>query len=126
MIRFESYGGSKLDEIGPDDLFCYIRPLQGHPEASSDGFKGASEGSETLPFFKRRLRNGCMIRFELYGGSKLEEIGPDDLFCYISKAIPRRPVMVSEGFQRGLKPCGFRGVSEGSETAWFQMVFRGV
>ena len=22
----------------------------------------------------------------------------------------------SEGFQRGLKPCGFRGVSEGSET----------
>ena len=28
--------------------------------------------------------------------------------------------MVSEGFQRGLKPCGFRGVSEGSETVWFQ------
>ena len=24
--------------------------------------------------------------------------------------------MVSEGFQRGLKPCGFSGVSEGSET----------
>ena len=24
--------------------------------------------------------------------------------------------MVSEGFQKGLKPCGFRAVSEGSET----------
>ena len=65
MIRFESYGGSKLDEIGPDDVFCYIRLLQGHPEASSDGFRG---------------------------------------------------------FQRGLKPCGFRGVSE-----WYKTVggFRG-
>ena len=27
--------------------------------------------------------------------------------------------MVSEGFQRGLKPCGFRG-AEGFETVWFQ------
>ena len=43
MICFESYGGSKLDEIGPDDMFCYIRLLQGHPEASSDGFRGVSE-----------------------------------------------------------------------------------
>ena len=43
-----------------------------------------------------------------------------------SKAIPRRPVMVSEGFQRGLKPCGVRAVSEGSETVWFQRGFRGV
>ena len=50
--------------------------------------------------------------------------------------------MVSEGFQSGLKPCGFRGsskesktvwlkpcfrgVSEGSESAWFQRGFRGV
>ena len=47
MIRFEPYGVSKVDEIGPDDLFCYIRPLQGHPEPSSDGFRGVSEGSET-------------------------------------------------------------------------------
>ena len=31
--------------------------------------------------------------------------------------------MVSKGFQRGLKPCGFRGVSEGSETVGG---FRGV
>ena len=31
--------------------------------------------------------------------------------------------MVSEGFQRGLKPFGFRGVSEGSETVGG---FRGV
>ena len=43
-----------------------------------------------------------------------------------SKAIPRLPVRVSEGFQRDLKPCGFRGVSEGSETVWFQGGFRGV
>ena len=43
-----------------------------------------------------------------------------------SKAITRRPVMVSKGFQRGLKPCGFRGVSEGSETVWFQRGLRGV
>ena len=48
--------------------------------------------------------------------------------------------MVLEGFQRGLKtrsfrrvsegeglkPCGFRGVSERSETVWFQRGFRGV
>ena len=46
--------------------------------------------------------------------------------------------MVSEGFQGGLKPCGFREVSEGSETVrfqrvsegsetvWFQRGFRGV
>ena len=71
MIRFESYGGLKLPQIGPDDLFFYIRPLQGHPEPSSDGFGG-----------------------------------------------------VSEGFQSGLKPCGFRGVSEWSETVWFQRGFR--
>ena len=30
--------------------------------------------------------------------------------------------MVSEGFQSGLKPCGFRGVLEGSETVWFREV----
>ena len=211
MIRFESYGGSKLDEIGPDDLFCYTRPLQGHPAASSDGFRGVSEGSETRLFlkkapkwlydsfwiirqleigwnrprrpvllhtapqaiprrpvmvskgfqrglklslcFKRRLRNGCMIRFKSYGGSNLDEIGPDDLLCYIRplQGYPEassdgfrgvsqgsetawfqrgfRTVwnrVVSEGFQRGLKPCDFRGVSEGSETAWFQRGFKGV
>ena len=102
----------------------------GFSEASSDGFRGVSEGSETLPFLKRRLRNVCMIRFESYGGfrgvsegsetflflkrkfrnvcmirfesyggSKLDESGPDD---------PRRPVMVSEGFQRGFQIAGFR------------------
>ena len=27
-------------------------------------------------------------------------------------------------FQSGLKPCGFRGVSEWSETVWFQSGFR--
>ena len=69
-----------------------------------------------------------MMCFESYGGSKLDEIGPDNLFCYIRpvKAIPKRPVMVSEGFQRGLKPCRFRVVLEWSETVWFQRGFRGV
>ena len=48
------------------------------------------------------------------------------------KAVPKRPVMVlgsetvSERFQNGLKPCGFREVSEGSETVWFQRGFREV
>ena len=55
MIRFESYGGSKFDEIAPDDMFCYIRLLQGHPEASSEGFRGVSEGSETV-WFQRGFR----------------------------------------------------------------------
>ena len=55
MIHFESYGGSKLDEIGPEELFCYIWPLQGHPDASSDGFRGVSEGSETA-WFQRGFR----------------------------------------------------------------------
>ena len=50
MIRFEAYGVSKVDEIGPDDLFCYIRLLQGHREASSDGIRGVSEASETVWF----------------------------------------------------------------------------
>ena len=44
----------------------------------------------------------------------------------LQEAMSRRPVMVSEGFERGLKPCGFRGVEEGSETVWFQRGFRGV
>ena len=55
MIHFESNGGSKLDEIGPDDLVCYIRPLQGHPEASSHGFRGVSDGSEIHRVFFQKL-----------------------------------------------------------------------
>ena len=117
LKRFgNSYGGSKLDEIGPEELFCYIWLLQGHPKASSDGFRGVSEGSETLPFFKRRFRNGFMIHLESYGGSKLDEISPDDLFCYI-RLLQGHPEASSDGF---------RGVSEGSETVWFQRGFRGV
>ena len=61
--------GLKLDEIGPDDVFCYIRLFQGHPRR--DGFRGVSEGSEILIFFFWRLRNGRMIRFEAYGISKV-------------------------------------------------------
>ena len=34
--------------------------------------------------------------------------------------------VVSERFQKGLKPCGFRGVPEGFETVWFEKGFRGV
>ena len=50
MMCFELYGGSKLDKIGPDNLFCYIRPVQGYPEASSDGFTRVLEGSKTVWF----------------------------------------------------------------------------
>ena len=74
-----------------------------------DGFRGVSEGLETLPFFKKRARNVCMIGFESYGGSKLDEIGPDDLFCYI-RLLQGHPEASSDGF---------RGVSEGSETLLF-------
>ena len=111
MIRFESYGGLKLFQIGPDDLFFYPRPLQGHPEPSSDGFRGVSEWFQRglkFIFFQEWSRKGRMIRFESYGGLKLSQIGPDDLFfCFfiygLSKAIPSRPVMVSEGLQRGFR-----------------------
>ena len=48
MIRFESYGDWKLDELGP--LFCYRR----FPEVAlrcvdvvSDGFQRGFRGSET-------------------------------------------------------------------------------
>ena len=78
------------------------------------GFRGVSEGSETSFFFRRRLRNVCMIRFESYGGSKLDEIGPDDVFCYV-RLFQGQPEASSDGF---------RGVSEGSETVWFQRGFR--
>ena len=60
MIRFKSYGGWKLPQIGPDDLFFYIRSLQGHPEASSLGFRGVWNQSEThlmvLEWFQRGLK----------------------------------------------------------------------
>ena len=67
--------------------------------------------------------------FKLYGGSKLDEIASENLFCCVQllRAIPRRPVMDSEGsetvwFQRSLKLCGFKGVLK---TVWFQRSFRG-
>ena len=56
MISFESYGGLKLPEIGPDDQFCYIWPLQGHPEASSVGFRVVSEWFEIHLFFLKKAR----------------------------------------------------------------------
>ena len=55
MICFESYGGSKLDEIASDNLFCYIRLLQGHSKASSNTFRKVLEGSETV-WFQRGFR----------------------------------------------------------------------
>ena len=42
IICFELYGGLKLPQIGPDNLFFHIWPLQDHPESSSDGFRGVS------------------------------------------------------------------------------------
>ena len=132
MIRFESYGGLKLPQIGPDDLFFYPRPLQGHPEPSNDGFRGVSEwfqrGLKFTFFLKEGSRNGRMIRFESYGGLKLPQIGPEGMFFYIWH-LQGHPEPFSDGF-RGVsegfqKPRGFRVVSEGSETVWFQSGFRG-
>ena len=149
-----------------DDLFYCIRLLQTLSRGASRWFRGASEGSETLPFFKKfffaqapfgpgglvaeciepylysavdlrpgpgrsRTTASCQpearrprtiplrstasiilpffqessemavlfIRFELYGGSKLDEIGSDDLLGH-SKASN----IISKGFPRGLKP----------------------
>ena len=87
--------------------------IYGYPEASSDGFRGVSEGSETV-WFQKGFQRG---------------LKPCEGFQRGLKPCGFRGV--SEGsetvwFQRGLKPCGFRGVSEGSETAWFQRGFRGV
>ena len=45
-------------------------------------------------------------------------------FRVVSESLKPRGV-VSEWFQRGLKLCGFRVVSEESESAWFQSGFRG-
>ena len=36
----------EINEIAPDNLFCYIRLLQGHPKPPV--FRGVSEGSETV------------------------------------------------------------------------------
>ena len=92
-----------MDEIGPNDQFCYLWPLQDHPDTSSDGSEGfqrdlkpfvVSDRSETVRGFRGVLEGSETVWFQR--------------------------------FQRGLKPCGFRGVSEGSETVWFQRSFRGV
>ena len=90
MISFELCGGLKLLEIRSDNLFCCMRLLQGHPKASSHGFRGIS-------------KNVCMIRFESFGGSKLDKIGPDNVFCYI-RLFQSHPEASSDGF---------KGVSEG-------------
>ena len=152
MIRFESFWIIWRFEIGWNRSRRFVllhtaspRPSRGVQWWFQRGFRGVWN----RPFFLKRVRKGSMSRFESYGGSKLDEIGPDDMFCYIRLLQPSRGVqwwfqrdfrgvwnrVVSEGFQRGLKPCGFRGglkpcgfrgVSEGSETVWFQRGFRRV
>ena len=66
-----------------------------------------------------------MIRCESYGGWKLLQIGPDGLFFYLrplqdlkASSVGFRGVL--EGFQRDLKPCGFRVVSEVVKLTFFQ------
>ena len=118
--------GSKLDEIGPDDLFCYMRLR--HPEASSDGFRGVSEGFQRGLKPSLFLKEGsemcvCFVLNHMAARNWMKSVPTTCFATYgFFKAIPRRPVMVSEGFQRGLKgsvasegfqrglkPCGFRG-----------------
>ena len=69
-----------------------------------------------------------MIHLESYGARNWMKSVPTTCFGTYGflKAISRRPVMVSERFQRGLKPRGFRGVSEGSETAVSEGFQRGL
>ena len=101
MICFKPYGGLKLPQIGSDNLFFYIRPLQGHPKPFSDGFRRVLE-----VFFSVVWNYVVLEGFQS---------GP-------------KPCL-SERFQSDLKPCGFRVVLEGnrvvsegfqrSETVWF-------
>ena len=79
--------------------------IHGHPEPSSDGFRVVSEWSETV-WFQRVPEWSETVWFQRG-------------FRVVSNRV------VSEGFQSGLKLCGFRGVSEWSETVWFQRGFRG-
>ena len=45
-------------------------------------------------------------------------------FRGVSEWFQRGFRVVSEWFQRGLKLCGFRRIPEWSETAWFQSGYR--
>ena len=122
-ICFASYGLLQTLSRGEKRWFqTSLKPVWNGP----DGFRLVSDYSETHLFLKRRLRNGRMIRFESYGGLKLPQIGPDDLFFY-TRPLQGHPEPSSDGF-RGVSEWfqkGFRMVSEGSETAWFQSGFRG-
>ena len=71
--------------------------IHGHPEPSSDGFRGVSE------WFQRSLKL-C--------GFRMVSEGSETVWC--------------QSGSEGLKSRGFRVVSEWSETAWFQSGFRGV
>ena len=119
--------------------YSFFKPCRAMPQWFQRDLKPflfSKKGSETVVWFVLNHK-----RLEL------DEIGPDDLFCYIWQTIPRRPVMVSEGFQgvwnrarfqgvseetRGVSEGsetvrGFRGVSEGSESRpWFHRGFRRV
>ena len=84
--------------------YGFSKSIPRRPVMVSEGFQ---RGLKPSLFFQRMLRNGCRIRFESYGGSKFEEIGPDDLFCYI-RLLQVHPEASTDGFrglsQRGLKP----------------------
>ena len=88
---------------------CLVyKASSGHPEPSSNGFRGVLEGSET-----KGLQMAAMC-FEFYCGSKLDEIGSNNLFCCI------RPV---QGYSKA-SSNGFRGDLKGSKPCGFRMVFR--
>ena len=119
------------------ETICFS--IHGHPEPSSDGFRGVSElfwsgpklcgfrgvpeWSETV-WFQRGFRvvsNRVVLEGFQNGLKRCGFRGFQRGFRVVSGVWNR---VVSEGFQSGLKPCGFRVVSEWSETAWFQSGFR--
>ena len=85
------------------ETICFS--IHGHPEPSSDGFRGVSEWFQSSP--------------KLCGFRGVPEWSETVWFQRGFRVVSNR--VVSEGFENGLKRCGFRGVSE-----WFQSGFRGV
>ena len=91
------------------DSFCHTALSRPCPEVKRGGFRLVRNQSETdlvvSDWFQRGLKLASFLKK-----------APKRPF-FLSAAIPSGPVMVSEGFQNGI-----RVVSEGSETVWFQRV----
>ena len=126
-ICFALYGLLQTLSRGEKRWFqTSLKPVWNRP----DGFRLVSDYSETHLFWKRKLRNGRMIRFESYGGWKLPQIGPDDLFFY-TRPLQGHPEPSSDGF-RGVSEwfqgfqSGFKGVWNRVVLEWFQRVWNRV